>query len=175
MSIKTRSGHTDPVPGRFQAFSWAILATSAAKRHRKPVRKPTSSPDAPGATENPGRCGMLRRCDRRHRMAGRLIEVELWNHVGKQFPEGIGAIDFLASDRKRGGSARHRRIRAATIGSVIAERTLICPPHFGQLSTGRPRESSSVWGATCRGRGSRLRHSDACVGGFARPARCRRG
>ena len=32
------------------------------------------------------------------------------------------------------GSAKHRRIRAATVGSVIAERTLIRPPHFGQQS-----------------------------------------
>ncbi len=31
-------------------------------------------------------------------------------------------------------SAKYRRIRAAVVGSVVAARTLICPPHLGQAS-----------------------------------------
>jgi hypothetical protein len=68
----------------------------------------------------------------------RLIEVEVGNLAGPRFldPTGDWLSPSFADVRggARGGSDRHRRIRLAAIGSVMADRTCIRPPHVEQRS-----------------------------------------
>lgn len=76
----------------------------------------------------------------------------------------------VASGGARDGSARYRSIRAATDGSLIAERTFLRPPHFGQHRVGQHGASTSKarWRSSAQGRRrarmiSASRHAEGSV------------